>query len=222
MTGGKDSRAVLAGLVGASAADSVHATIMARPDHPDATVAARLTRHYGIPFENRGIEYLLEGTLLERIARHLWRTEGLLHAWDLKPFAPRDGEVILTGQVGESYRGHFTRNLLRPWRCVRRGYTDESFVDQHDLLRPVARAFVHGRLTTWFDAARADGMRQSDVRDRWHRECRMWQWASNILRGDALGGMACAPLASGRLLAMYQRKLSLRDRIHKRIHFELT
>jgi hypothetical protein len=222
LTGGKDSRAVLAGLIMADAIDDrlARAYLMSTPGNPDAAVAQRLANHYDIPFENDGIEIALEGHLFDRMQKHLWRTEGLLHSWDIKWMSPPSDRVTLNGHFGESYRSHFERNLVRPWNVAARRFTHDRFIDQHDLLTPSMRVMVRGRMGHWLEKVRGEGVKAIELRDTWHRQCRMWKWASLIQLGDGLGGMVSNPLASGALLAGYKEQ-GLRSQQLEVTHFEL-
>ena len=222
LTGGKDSRAVLAGLIASGAHTHPgfeRAFIMTKPGHPDAKIAEHLCAHYGIAFENDGYDTQLQGHLFERMRTHLWRTEGLLHAWDLKVLAPNPEVITLNGHFGETYRSHFVPALRAPRPMAVRRFVRDAFVDQHALLQPPMRQLIRARMKQWL-ALHAEVPRVQ-LRDVWHRQCRMWKWASAIGRGDALGGMVVNPLASGQLLAMYKAQPQ-REQLAERTHFELV
>jgi hypothetical protein len=52
LTGGRDSRLILAALVAAKCFDKLRGCyLIAAPDHPDVIVGRMLAEHYGIPFE---------------------------------------------------------------------------------------------------------------------------------------------------------------------------
>ena len=222
LTGGKDSRAVLAGLIMADAIDDrlERVFLMSTRGNPDAAIAQRLASHYGIPFENDGIEASMQGHLLDRIQKHLWRTDGLLHSWDIKWVDPSSSRVTLNGHFGESYRSHFERNLVRPWNVAARRFTHDRFVDPRKVLTTSMQVMIRGRMQRWLDRTREEGVKAIELRDTWHRQCRMWKWASMIQLGDGLGGMVINPLASGALLAGY-REQGLRSQQLELTHFEL-
>ena len=85
LTGGKDSRAVLGGLVASGNLDRIKATYLyVHPKHPDAIVGQRLADHYGLPFEVRQEGYGSSMSFWESLERHNFHTEGALNAWDRK------------------------------------------------------------------------------------------------------------------------------------------
>lgn len=220
LTGGKDSRAVLSGLLMSGAVRDVDAAfIRTRAGHPDAYVAEALARRYGLEFENDGVELLIEEDLFDRVRRHLVNTECVLHAWDLKAWVSPPC-ITLNGHFGETYRSHFVRSLLRPWSIAAQMFTNRSFVDQHDLLDPSMVAYITGQTRAWLDEVNARHVPVVALRDTWHREARMWQWAANIHRGDQINGPVVNLLPSARLLAKY-KQLSLLHQRSERVHFEL-
>lgn len=220
LTGGKDSRAVLAGLLMSGAVRDVDAAfIRTRAGHPDAHVAEELARRYELVFENEGVEALIEEDLFVRLRRHLVNTECVLHSWDLKAWVSAPC-ITLNGHFGETYRSHFVRSLLRPWSIAAQMFTTRSFVDQHDLLDPAMVAYITGQTRAWLDEVDARHVPVVALRDTWHREARMWQWAANIHRGDQINGPVVNLLPSPRLLARY-KQLPLLHQSSERIHFEL-
>lgn len=221
LTGGKDSRAVLAGILAAGVEDRLdHAYIRAPEQHPDVEIARQLCERVGLEIEVAGLGEFLEQPLLEQVRTHLFRTEGWMHSWDLKAprtVAPRG---VLGGHFGELYRSHFRSYQLGGWPMVYRVMAHPSRVDQHGVLGPELVASLASQMRQWVGRQRAAGVGSHEIHDRWHREARMWQWASDALRADGIGGGLMAPLGSARQLAMYDEQVLLEKRA-ERTHFEL-
>ncbi len=222
VTGGKDSRLVLAALIGSgSIAEIDTAYLRISEGHPDLLVAQDLCRHYSIPFErleasdesSYSAEYLLD--------RHNFQTEHALHAWDLKGYENRPREIGLHGNYGEIYRSHANLKFVLGWNAVRRKYLATNYLDLYDVMTPVALDHVRGGIATWLDEQQAQGVRPLALHDRLHRAARMHRWVGQSSQIDAAGGFSANPIPSPALMRHYLG-LSLVEQQQQRIHFELT
>lgn len=221
LTGGKDSRAILAALLGSDTLSKLdHLALRAPPEHPDAVVAGELAARCGVPLRLHGMEELLERPLLEQLRMHLFRSECRLHSWDVKAEAERKGLLSLGGHFGELYRSHFTGHLMLGWQGMERLLGVASQVNQHGVLTAEAAHHIQVQVRGWIEHLREQHVPVWTARDQWHRQARMWQWAADAARADGVGQVLMAPLGSGRLVAGYDRQ-TLWERRAERTHFEL-
>lgn len=221
LTGGKDSRAILSALLASQTHTSLdHAYIRAPEDHPDVVVARELTEKCNIPLVVEGLDDFLSMPLLEQMRIHLFRTESRLHPWDVKAMGSREQYFSLGGHFGELYRSHASTHLLLGWEGVRLLLEKDKQLDKFSTLTSESIAMLRAHTLGWIEQKRAQGVCIHEMRDHWHRDARMWQWATDALRADSLGGVTCTPLVSARLLAGYDRQ-SLWARRAELTHFEL-
>ncbi len=107
LTGGKDSRAVLAvALQSGIAGDFVFRT--AGPETlSDVRVASELADRFGLYHETGAIWPIREkAPYRERATRFVRRTNGTVNLWDLKERRPDPPEVRVSGMTGECLRAH--------------------------------------------------------------------------------------------------------------------
>lgn len=221
LTGGKDSRLVLAGLIGARALDRIdHAYLRARPEHPDVKVARQLAEQYGLRFELLPPAEAPDEPFLERLDRHLFLTEGLVNPWDMKADLERAPWLMLHGNFGESLRGKLKPYFAFGWPVVWAKYTHPKFLNPFGMLRPHLVAQCRARYTEWMRLQRAHHISALQVNERLHREVRMHRWAGETLLADSLVHMSANPIMG---LALYRHYLSLppHERKGERAHFEL-
>lgn len=218
LTGGKDSRLVLAALLAGGRQSQIDRYyISARAEHADAQVASMLAAKYQLPFERvepAQLEHELE-TLLER---HVLTTEGMLNAWDIK-FVETDGfRVGVNGLLGEFYRRqrasgeHSGREAAQVHYAQRENLggivREDVFVAQQ---RDVER---------WFTALHEDGMPWDWSSDLFYLKQRVPRWMGQAKMHDSLGGVHFNPLFHEDILSAYYM-LDLQDRGADRVHFEL-
>ena len=225
LTGGKDSRLVLAAAVASGLAARIdHAYLKGHDGLADVQIGRRLAAATGLSFR-------LERSPMaefppEAVDRHLALTGGMLGAWDLKAHSEVPSLVGLHGGFGEIYKSHaqpFSR--LGPtgplgWAAAGRFYRRPAWLDPFGLLRDAPRARIRARFAAWFDACRAEGQPLADLHDRWHRECRMRRWLAQSLQAGAAVAPMLNPLG-GRVHLEAYLGLPLRDRIDHRWHFEV-
>lgn len=151
VTGGKDSRVVVAGLRGRGHADHFIARTYGPPDHEDVLIGARVAR-------TAGIEHRAErapdppGGFVEELARHVRSSVGMLSLTDRRWFPAFSDEMRLSGQCGEILRlvgpeiedASTARELLD---ALQRRRT----FDRLGVLRPEAGAEHQQWLLGWLD-----------------------------------------------------------------------
>lgn len=220
LTGGKDSRAVLAGLVSGGVLDRVVGNYLeSEPAHPDAVTAGRLCAHYGLTQTYRK-------TVMETLpwresqARHNFQVEAVFNAYDRKGWRTVPRESTLGGNYGEIFKSHARLSLTLGSAETRRFYTWGPWLNRWGLLAPPAKSYLSGRMRAWLEQVQDEGTPALAIHDRWHRECRMHRWVGQAMQADGAAILWMHPLPSRRLLARYLA-LPLADREAHRVHFEL-
>jgi hypothetical protein len=222
ITGGKDSRVVLAGLIGSGAITNIDtAYLRISEGHPDLIVARSLCAHYGIPFERLDVPDMTSESVEGLLDRHNFQTEHGLHAWDLKGYQIRPREVGLHGNYGEIYRSHAILRFAFGWHEIRRKYLALNYLDLYDVMTPEAVDHVRGGITAWLDQKQTEGVRPLALHDRMHRAARMHRWVGQSSQVDGAGGLSANAIPSPSLLQHYL-SLSLGQQRLERVHFELT
>lgn len=222
LTGGKDSRAVLAGIIGARALDHIEsAYLRAQPEHPDLIVGQRLAEHYGLSFvREQPHERLDHGTFLERMDQHLFLTEQQVHAWDQKGYLRLKPRLLLHGNLGELYRSHALPRQALGWSWLFKYYTSTGYLDRQDLLRDDVVAALKPQMYAWVESMHDNGVRPFQVHDLIHQYARMYRWVGQCNQADAALAPSVNPLSSSRLHRWY-KQASLLDQRRHRAHFEL-
>jgi hypothetical protein len=107
LTGGKDSRLVLATLVALGAADGHRYETSGLPDLPDVQVASHLAAELGLDhhqvFRSANVEGLPYPTLFDRF---VLRTAGMVSGWETRPILEHTGALRFSGLNGEALRTH--------------------------------------------------------------------------------------------------------------------
>lgn len=103
ITGGRDSRLLLAVALIHGLADELDLETVGPPDLPDVLVAERLAATFGLRHRSRFIGLRPEEPYPAIASRFVERTASLVNAWDLSTPGP-DDEVRITGIGGEALR----------------------------------------------------------------------------------------------------------------------
>lgn len=108
LTGGKDSRLVLAMALGAGLLDDVELRTVGPPQLSDVRLAAGIAGLLGRPHVGGHDGRRPPGAFVDRTDRFVARTEGMVTAWSAKLRTADDGRVRLSGVVGEALRADMT------------------------------------------------------------------------------------------------------------------
>jgi hypothetical protein len=184
VTGGRDSRVVLAAALAAGL--DIEAVTGGAPDDPDVTVAERLCRIAGVPHSLLPADP--HGNMWSdhrRAARIVRLTGGgtasLADAAGF-PLGPREGPLPLwhSGQGGEIGRAYYgTGEGLDAAGIASRLYDAFTARRPHrrELLSAAGRELVEGQIRGWVDERLDAGARPADVPDLFYLERRMTTWA---------------------------------------------
>jgi hypothetical protein len=220
LTGGRDSRLVLAALVKAQCFDKLRSCYLIAPeDHPDVIVGKMLADHYNIPFECFPREASTR-SVWEDLEIHHFQTEFGVHFWDSKGVLQRPREGRLGGNYGEIFFSHFKWHQIFGWRGVAAVYESNAYVDPDGVMTDRARDHFQHVIQTWWQRRRDEGILPSQIRDRLHRDGRMWRWVGQGRLATNLGTVNTNPIPSPRMLDKYLG-ISYPERRDGRIHYEL-
>jgi hypothetical protein len=220
LTGGRDSRLVLAALVAAKCFDKLRGCyLIAPPDHPDVIVGKMLAEHYGIPFECLPREASTR-SIWEDLAIHHFQTEMGIHFWDSKGALSRLREGRLGGSYGEMFFSHFKMHQILGWPGAASVIESNGYVDPENVLTTRAQEHFRQGVRTFWQRRRDEGILPSQIRDRLHRDGRMWRWVGQGRLAIGLGTVNTNPIPSPKMLDKYL-SLSYLDRRFGRIHYEL-
>jgi hypothetical protein len=226
LTGGFDSRLILGSLHCAGVLNQVSRVfIRADPEHVDYVSANIVAEAYGLTLEtvSAANAYTQEDGFFNRLRRHNFFIEYMLNAWDLKSFEsnlPTPKHASLLGYYGELYRSHADKLRSHLWWSLQHRYLNRQFIDRHRLLTDDAIDYYRAYHEQWFSDRHREHTPPNHVLDEAHREARMWRWASQALQAESICYPSFSLLADVHLRASYA-KLSLKERLQPRVHFEL-
>lgn len=221
LTGGKDSRAVLAGVLMSGQIDKLdYAYLRAVETHPDAIVGRRLAEHYQIDFRCIEPTQQIEEDFFGQIDRHNIHTAFGLHAWDFKGADRREAKILLHGNLGELYRSHALPPNLLGERAAMAKYSSDAYADPNSVMTPMATTHYRHGMLEWIGELRDEGVQILDLHDRIHRDARMHRWIGHAQLNDGLGVMGINPLSARALLNRYIHS-SFLDKRRNTIHHEL-
>jgi len=218
LTGGKDSRLVLAAIRGGGVLDRVSTFyISAPPEHADAIVASSIAEQFDLPFERRSAPEVPELEVACR--RHVAYTEGLMNGWDLKHRPVHDRLVGVHGLGGELYR---RKRRARPYETfddAERAHFGEGLDFGHIVRRPLLE-WQRERGRSWLSEQRARGLPLDAVDEAFYRTQRICRWVGQGKLRDGLCGVQHNPLFCRTLLARHA-SFSADHRSSERTHYEL-
>lgn len=216
LTGGRDSRLVLAALLRSGLTERVDFHLSVPPEHADGLVATALAERFNLRFTRK--EPLGRRELLADIQRHVLLTEGALGAWDLTKAFTFSPELSLHGVFGELYRGRPQRfnDVARSARAIAAGPMDFTRI-----LRPSTMDLHRERVLAWAQRTHDEGARADELIDLFEAWEHMPHWAGQARLASRHAASVVNPVYHPDLFAAY-RGLSNADRVGERLHFELT
>ena len=190
ITGGKDSRVVLAIALAAGLRDRLSLFTRGYSGHPDVVVGAMIADTLGVPHRReppRGHDAppdLSGNGFLHVLARIAYQGDGGIGGWDEIARDQVGRDSLVSGHMGEVLKGYAKRpanvDVLDPAAMVRL----KGPFDPLALLRPGARALLEGRLAEQMRQARDGGALSGDLPDLFYWRNRVPNWLGGI-RGVA-------------------------------------
>lgn len=194
LSGGKDSRLVLATFAAAGLARDVSFSTSGMPGASDREVAVMLGERLQLklavhtPGRDAGPDL---DELDRRVRRHAFQTAGMFGALDLQGSYGDGAHINLTGLYGELMRSTYRpEEIPRSSQEVRQYLTDRMGVDRKRLLRPHVREDLEEQLRTWVDSRVEDGWAPHDLLDLFYAEVRVARWLGAAEETNAMNPTA--------------------------------
>jgi hypothetical protein len=215
LTGGKDSRLVLAMLHAAGLADKVDFYISVVPEHADYLAARSIADRFHLRFKRE--ERAIRKPLLTELRRHIALTEGAFDAFNLTGAVTYHSRVGIHGLFGELYRG---RGSVYATPRDAAAAILSAWFDLAGVLRPEMVTSLRDRTFRWFQSEHDRGILPDRARDVFYARQFVPRWIGQARLGDGLTGLITNPLYHPSIQAAYGA-LPHADRVTERVHFEL-
>lgn len=224
LSGGKDSRLVLAMMVAAGIADDFEYRTNGYRHTPDCVIAARLAASIGVELDRRPPAHaeVPAPEYARRVRNHVFLTSGMLSAWSLRAAGRWARRLTFGGMFGELLRSHYAKHHhVDTVADLEAFFADEIGFDAAGLLRPEAAAHYRARVWDWVEDQLARGVAPADVPDVFYLRQRMRTWFGVSQELQEIGAPLVNPLQSLRAvrvafaLGAHRRKID-------HLHFELV
>jgi hypothetical protein len=208
LTGGKDSRLVVAALHAAGLDFQTHTSGF--PDHPDVLVARRIStllgrthRHSALATVEHDTGRSLKIDLAARAHGALFCSDGMLSLYhNLQAptsFAP--SPIHLGGVGGESLRGGYAKGLVKQgvvtWERLEQ-WIKNRFIGKRDAYHPTALVAYDAFLDAWIARERTKGTRPAVAADKFYLTFRTGRWQA-ASRASDYGNLNWHPLTDNLL-----------------------
>jgi hypothetical protein len=211
LTGGKDSRLIVAALKAAGV--EFTATTAGFPDDPDVLVAVQVAKALGIPHrvsqpKTRVSNHrrVIEVDPLGRTASALRVSDGMLSGYENLPRpGPYDARVSIGGHGGEILRGGYAKNVAtHDYSGVMQFWRNTLYGPGGELLTPSVRSSYTDRLGGWL-VRQSGHLAPIDLLDRYYLEFRCGRWSAAARAAYTLRRRLLQPLFDNRLIKLAQR-----------------
>ena len=227
LTGGKDSRLVLALAYAAGVVDRLRIITRGLPSWGDSVVAAEVCRRTGAKHE-----LLVPGTVGGMIAARPWsdvqahvsRFEGMVSPWDSPgTTAPRSRSVTFEGIGGELYRGSHAGQFKRVLPTTVASM-QEAFIDYHQPFDPagVVRPALATQMREWLFRWVADTARRvrlDTLPEKFYVDYRLGHWNGPLFQ-NVPAKARVSPLLELVCAREFLKSASLARRA-ERFHYEI-
>jgi hypothetical protein len=137
ITGGKDSRLVLALLLQEGLADGFTFRTAGYGHSPDAVVGGEIATRFRLAHDHPVPTTMGEEDFRRRLATHVFQTAGMFSAWEFKGGLSVSSTLKVTGCVGEALRTHFKKYPEMPTtEELRRQFYGRSALRSFSILKP--------------------------------------------------------------------------------------
>ena len=207
ITGGKDSRVVLAIALAAGLKDGLTLFTRGYVGHPDVVVGAMIADRLGVPHRREPPQGSDEPAdlgpqaFLARLGMLAFQTDGGMGGWDNVAGHETGRGTILSGHFGEVLKAYAKRpaeGALDPAAMVRL----QAPFDPLELLRPTARERLTATLVRAMEAARAAGAEEADLPDLFYWHNRVPNWLGGIRGVKAFERQPVLPLGVPALMRL--------------------
>ena len=222
ITGGKDSRVLLALALAAGFRERLRLFTAGEPDHPDVVVGSRIAESLRLPFRSippaprRVVPTLAAADFVSRIARFAFLSDGMTGAWDIGEPQSLGRAVLLTGNMGEVLKAY----AKRPFDPEELDLLDlvalQSPFDPLGLLSSDARTSLRAELSSQLHGFLAAGsFERADLPDIFYYRNRIPNWLGGLHQLRAFDVQLVMPLGvpafvrAAFLVTAHERKIEL-------------
>lgn len=207
VTGGKDSRAVLALALAAGLRDRLDLFTRGYEGHPDVMVGARIAATLGLPHRREpplGSDERPDWSVdrfMEAFARLAFQTDGGMGGWDMVTAAAPGRETLVTGHMGEVLKAYAKRELpaaLDPVALVRL----QAPFDPLGAIRPEAARRLADEIAAQLEREVAAGAVPGDLPDLFYLRNRIPNWLGGIRGVKSFERQPVMPLGVPALMAL--------------------
>ena len=179
LSGGKDSRLILASAVSAGLHHDLSYTAFGLPANGDAILAHLLASRYGLDLTYTGTRTasMSAETFERRLRAHVFQNSALFGVWDLQGANHATQVVRLTGALGELFRSHYAPNrTLSTEQEVTDFFVHRVSFDPAGLLKPDAAISYRSLVLNWVNEQLEAGVLPEDVPDLFYLQHRVHRW----------------------------------------------
>jgi len=225
ITGGKDSRVVLATALAAGFGDRLTLFTRGYAGHPDVEVGAAISARIGVPHRREpplGSDLpadLGPQAFLAQLCTIAFQTDGGMGGWDNVAASEIGRGTIVSGHFGEvlkAYAKRLPEEGLDPAGMVRL----QAPFDPMEVLRPAARARLTVTLQRQMDDARAAGGEEADLPDLFYWRNRVPNWLGGIRGVKSFERQPVLPLGVPALMRLAFR-MTAAERKAELAHYRL-
>jgi len=226
ITGGKDSRVILALCLAEGLRDRLRLFTRGYQGHPDVIAGAGIAAALGLPHRREPPHGSDEAAhwsrtrFFDKLMAQSWQTDGMVGGWDLILGERIAAETLITGHMGEVLKAYSKKPLppgpLDPVAMVRL----QAPFDPMGLLRPEARGAMEAQLVAQMEAGRAAGATEADLPDIFYYRNRLPNWLGAIRAIKSFERQPVVPLGAPALLRLAFR-LTPEERKREVLHYRI-
>ncbi len=226
ITGGKDSRVVLALCLAAGLKGRLRLFTRGYAGHPDVIAGAGIAAALGLPHRREAPHgsdepaHWTRERFFTRLMAQAWQSDGMVGGWDLILGERIAAETLITGHMGEVLKAYSKKPLpdgpLDPAAMVRL----QAPFDPMGIFRPEARAALEGELAAQMAEARGQGALEADLPDIFYYRNRVPNWLGAIRAIKSFERQPVVPLGAPALLRLAFR-LTPEERKRELLHYRI-
>lgn len=225
ITGGKDSRVIVAVALAAGLRERLTLFTRGYASHPDVVVGAAIAERIGVPHRREpplGSDLpadLGPQAFLARLRTIAFQTDGGMGGWDNVLGSEIGRGTIVSGHLGEVLKAYAKRppeGALDPASMVRL----QAPFDPMELVRPAARARLVAALGRQMEEARAAGGEEADLPDLFYWRNRVPNWLGGIRGVKSFERQPLLPLGVPALMRLAFR-MTAAERKAELAHYRL-
>ncbi|RYD99015.1 MAG: hypothetical protein EOP61_14960, partial [Sphingomonadales bacterium] len=224
ITGGKDSRVILALCLAAGLKERLTLFTRGYAGHPDVVAGAGIAAALGLPHRREpphGSDepaYWTCERFFEKLMAQVYQSDGMVGGWDLILGERIAAETLITGHMGEVLKAYSKKPLpegeLDPIAMIRL----QAPFDPIGLLRPEAREKLRAQIAAQMVRARAEGALEADLPDLFYYRNRVPNWLGAIRGIKSFERQPVVPLGVPGLLRLAFR-LTPEERKSELLHY---